>query len=143
VEAAAVLNPLIRKVENFAKNDHRIPQGACWGASVCWIEGGAYLTDTNLLLNPRPSFFEPLKDRLAWSTAWAEAHLKKPTATLVPMDHIIQLDQHCHKLPIREHKTAILVMGAGHNINGLERNGWEHHVSSLGTCPKEKDACCP
>jgi hypothetical protein len=29
VEAAAVLNPLIRKVENFAKNDHRIPQGAC------------------------------------------------------------------------------------------------------------------
>jgi len=69
--------------------------------------------------------------------------LKKPTATLVLVDRIIQVNQHCHELLIREHKMAILVMRIRHNLDGLERHGREHHVSSLGARPQEKNACCP
>src|SRR4051812_10903586 len=34
-------------------------------------------------------------------------------------------------------------MGTGHNLNGLERHGWEHHVASLGTFSKGKNPYRP
>jgi hypothetical protein len=61
-------------------------------------------------------------------TAWAETGFQKPAVALVFMDRIVQMHQHGCKLPIREPKTALLVLGTGHDRDGLERNGREHHV---------------
>jgi hypothetical protein len=38
--------------------------------------------------------------------------LKKPTATLVLVDRIIQVNQHCHELFIREHQDGHLGHGS-------------------------------
>jgi hypothetical protein len=51
------------------------------------------------------------------------------------VDWIIQVCPHSRELPIREHKAILLVMGASHDLNRLECNGREHHVSSLESLP--------
>lgn len=98
--------------------------------SVREIGCGAYPIDPHLLLHPRRSLSETPKDRLVRSIPWTKAHFQKPTPARTFVDRILQAHQHGHELPIREHKTAIPIFGAGHHLDGMERNGWKHTLTA-------------